>query len=251
MFVIAHVSDPHVDGSAERAERVARVTRYLRGLTRPVDVVLLCGDIVDSGRREDYEEVLALFAGTAPVLALPGNHDDPSALSAALGDEAGASSDSPHRCVVLGGVRFVLLDTTVPGEVGGALGAEGLSWLDRTLADPGAGATPTVVATHHPPVPVGHPFVDGVALADSAPFGEVLSRHPAVVAVLVGHAHTAGASTVAGVPVLLGPGVASTLVLPFESRPGDDAVVTSEAPPALALHLLTGRHLTTHFRVLG
>jgi 3',5'-cyclic-AMP phosphodiesterase len=55
------------------------------------------------------------------------------------------------------------------------------------------------------------------------------------------------ASTFAGRPLLVAPGVVSTSVLPFEnSTPVDFGL-----PPAIAFHMLAGdRGLTTHFRSL-
>jgi 3',5'-cyclic-AMP phosphodiesterase len=75
----------------------------------------------------------------------------------------------------------------------------------------------------------------------------VLDRHPRVVAVLCGHAHTAAASTFAGRPLLVAPGVVSTLRLPWENADTMDRTM----PPALAFHILdeAGR-LTTHYRML-
>ena len=56
MFVIAHLSDPHLDGSAEARDRLRRVTSYLKGFSRPVDVVLATGDLADHGLPAEYEE---------------------------------------------------------------------------------------------------------------------------------------------------------------------------------------------------
>jgi hypothetical protein len=74
----------------------------------------------------------------------------------------------------------------------------------------------------------------------------VLDRHPGTVAVLCGHAHTAAATTFAGRPCHVAPGVVSTLRLPAE-RAGD---LDYTLPPAVALHVLDGGRLTTHYRVV-
>ena len=72
-------------------------------------------------------------------------------------------------------------------------------------------------------------------------------KHPHVIATLVGHAHTACATTFAGRPLLIGGGCASTVPLDNEPYP----VVWEAGPPTLAFHLLhdDGR-LTTHWRAL-
>ena len=74
----------------------------------------------------------------------------------------------------------------------------------------------------------------------------MLADHPQVLAVLVGHAHTAATGVFAGRPLVVAPGVVSTLRLPPEHR--DD--LDYELPPGVALHFLDGGRLTTHFRVL-
>jgi Icc protein len=76
----------------------------------------------------------------------------------------------------------------------------------------------------------------------------VLHRHPQVVAVLCGHAHTPAATTFAGRPLLAAPGVVSTLRFPWE--PGD-AVLDHDLPPALAYHVIDDdRGVTTHYRAV-
>jgi hypothetical protein len=65
------------------------------------------------------------------------------------------------------------------------------------------------------------------------------------VAVLCGHAHTAAATTFAGRPLLVAPGVVSTIRLPGQDGP----VADHEAPPGVAFHTLDDeRRLTTHYR---
>ena len=62
----------------------------------------------------------------------------------------------------------------------------------------------------------------------------VLMKHPHVIATLVGHAHTACATTFAGRPLLIGGGCASTVPLDSEPYP----VIWEAGPPTLAFHLL-------------
>lgn len=245
MLVLAHVSDIHLDGTQVRNERASRVMRYLDSLTTPVDAILLTGDIADHGLREEYDEARKLLAGTSPVLPCPGNHDERSAYrSAFLGVEP--STDPINEVHHVGGVVLAMCDSTIPGEAGGYLCDETLHWLDQALQDAGRDV-PALVCFHHPPVTLAIPYVDGIRLAGEHRLAEVLARHDSVVAVLCGHAHTAAASTFAGLPLLVAPGVVSTLSLPWEPRDTIDYTL----PPAIAFHVLDDAHrLTTHYRVL-
>ena len=146
----------------------------------------------------------------------------------------------------MGGVLLAMCDSTIPGEAGGFLADETLAWLDDALREAGDDV-PALVCFHHPPVTLALPYVDGIRLAGEHRLAEVLGRHTNVVAVLCGHAHTAAASTFAGLPLLVAPGVVSTLTLPWEPRDTLDYTL----PPAVAFHVLDDeRRLTTHYRVV-
>src|SRR5580693_2625588 len=60
MLVVAHVSDVHIDGSEDRDRRLRAVMGYLASLRRPVDVVLVTGDIADHGLAAEYERACGL-----------------------------------------------------------------------------------------------------------------------------------------------------------------------------------------------
>jgi hypothetical protein len=92
---------------------------------------------------------------------------------------------------------------------------------------------------------VHHPLPDAEPLHRPDDLAALLADRPEVVGVLVGHAHTAAASTFAGRPLLAAPAVVWTLRLPWE---GDEYADQSQ-PPGLAFHVLDDdRRLTTHFR---
>ncbi len=249
-LVLAHLSDPHVDGTADRADRLRRTLAQATTGRRPADVVLLTGDVADTGQPAQYAAAARLLADSpVPVLAVPGNHDERAAFAAGLparigggGPAAGDGSGPGHRVEQVAGATFVLLDSTIPGEDGGRLDTDSLAWLAATLDAAGAGDADTrvFVVLHHPPVALGNPSLDAIALADPAAFARVLAGHRGVVAVLAGHAHTAAVTRVGEVPLLLAPGIASTFRLPWEPAPDGSGLVDSSAPPGFAFHVLDG-----------
>jgi 3',5'-cyclic AMP phosphodiesterase CpdA len=247
MVVLAQVSDFHFDGGDERRARAQRVMDYLAVLPRPVDAVLVTGDVADHGAVEEYQEARRMLRAPAPVLLCPGNHDRRTGFRRVLlGDPDGG--DGPVNQVhQLDGVTVLLCDSTVPGSDGGRLDDETVAWLEDTLA--AAPDQPALVAMHHPPVALGIPFVDAIRQAQAHRLEAVLARHRQVVAVLCGHAHTAASTWFAGRQLLVAPGVASTALLPVERPAGD--VLDDGAPASVAFHLLDDDRLTTHFRVVG
>jgi 3',5'-cyclic-AMP phosphodiesterase len=253
MIVFAQVSDLHLDGGEHSTERAERVMRYLNDLPVPLDAVLVTGDIADHGLPEEYEQASKLLSSPYPVLTCPGNHDVRSAYREVLLGKGGG--DSPiNRTHRVGEALFALCDSTIPGRNDGTLADETITWLDAVLS--GEPDAPTFICFHHPPVVLHNPLVDDIRLGGPAPLAEVIARHPQVIAILCGHAHTAAASTFAGRPVLVAPGVVSTGRMPWEhpaipGATGVAAVADYRLPPALAFHVLDGdRRLTTHYRVV-
>ena len=247
MVLLGQVSDLHIDGSAEREARTRRVMGYLAGLPRPVDAVLVTGDVADHGQPAEYEVARGLLGGPAPVLVCPGNHDRRAGFRRVLLGELDGGEGPVNQVRRLDGVTVLLCDSSVPGEDGGWLDDETIAWLDAALA--AAPDQPVLVAMHHPPLPLGVPFVDEIRQAGGDRLADVVRRHDQVVAVLCGHAHTAASTWFAGRQLLVAPGVASTLLLPAERPTG--GALDGDAPAAIAFHLLDGGRLTTHFRVVG
>lgn len=245
MLVLAHISDPHIDLSERNTARAAAVLRYLDGLPGSVDLVLVTGDIADNGLPEEYRAAAAVLAGRHPHVVCPGNHDSRGPFGAVLlGQDTG---DRPiNRVHRVADAVFLLCDSTIPGEPGGYLADETLAWLDDAL---GALAPDdrAFVCFHHPPLALGLPYVDAIRQTGADRLAEVLLRHDTVVAVLCGHAHTGAATTFAGLPLLVAPGIVSTLTLPWEGT----EIVDYDLPPAVAFHLIDDdRRITTHYRVV-
>lgn len=239
MTVIAQLSDLHLDGGEHSLERARRVMGHLNAM--PLDAVLVTGDIADHGDPAEYAQAREVLESPHPVLMCPGNHDAREPYRAGLLGEAptGVPIDRVER---VAGVLFAMCDSTVPGEPHGLLADRTLAWLDGVLGEAPAG--PAIVCMHHPPVPLGIPYVDEIRLLGAEGLAGLLARHPQVVAVLTGHAHTPAATTFAGRPLVVAPGVVSTLRLPAEAV----EVIDPAAPPGAALHVLDGGRLTTHFR---
>jgi 3',5'-cyclic-AMP phosphodiesterase len=243
--LLGHISDLHLDGSERATRRVTQVMDYVRALPRPIDALLVTGDIADHGAESEYEEAARLLAAPFPVLTCPGNHDArPAYRKALLGEAPG---DEPiNRVHHIAGAAILTCDATIRGRNEGRLDDRTLAWIDTALTEL-PGDTPALIAFHQPPVPLHDPMLDTMLLQEPERLAGLLDAHPRVVAVLAGHAHTAAASTFAGRPLLVGPAVTWTLRLPWES----DDPMGRDLPPGLAFHVLgDDRRLTTHYRVV-
>lgn len=240
--VIAHVSDIHIDAEPRAAERARRVFEHLDALPADLDLVLLTGDVADHGLDAEYETVREVTRTRHPLLTCPGNHDDREAFRRSLlGVPASAEPvDQIHRTD-----RFVLAlcDSSIPGRDDGFLADTTLEWLAAEL-DATPDDVPVLIGFHHPPVELHVPYVDGIRQFGEERLAEVVAGRPNVVAFLAGHAHTAASTTFAGLPLLVAPGVVSTVPLPWEGRR-----LHMDQPPSLAFHFIDEQHrITTHYR---
>jgi 3',5'-cyclic AMP phosphodiesterase CpdA len=246
------VSDTHLGNDVQDpSERLAVVMDHLLAMSPPPDVLVVTGDVADHGLGPEYAEARAwLERWPGPVAVCPGNHDVRTAFVEGLGISARSVVDAA------GGYRFVMLDSLIDAVAGervdeGRLGEDQLAWLDARLGESDA---PAFVCLHHPPTTIGLELMDPILLLDGEALAAVLDHHPHVVATLVGHAHTMGATTFAGRPLLIGGGVVSTVTTDAEQLP----VLWYAAPPSLALHLLDEAEpasgsvprMTTHWRAL-
>ncbi|TDC99825.1 phosphodiesterase [Nonomuraea deserti] len=248
MIVIAHVSDIHIGATPAAVARADRVMRYLDALPYDLDAVLVTGDIADHGLAEEYEQAGKLLTSRHPVLTGPGNHDVRAEFRRVLLGEAEPSPGPVNQVLRTDRAIYAMCDSSIPGENAGRLEDETITWLEGVLdgAD-----RPVFVAFHHPPVTLQSPPIDGIRLHRPGRLEEVLAGRADVPAVLVGHAHMPAATTFAGRPLLVAPGVVSTVRLPWEGGTTFDNCIDHDLPPALAFHVLDGEgRMTTHYRLV-
>jgi Icc-related predicted phosphoesterase len=142
-----------------------------------------------------------------------------------------------------------LLDVTVPGHGYGQVTDSILAWLTHQL-DALSGDERAVLVMHQPPTPLYHAAVDGLFLRNSEAL-EVISRHEQIVAVLCGHTHAALATTFAGKPLVIAPGIRSAGVLSQEIRGPGFLLTTDDVPPGYAMHVLQENRFSSQFRTLA
>ncbi|HAN45625.1 MAG TPA: phosphodiesterase [Cyanobacteria bacterium UBA8156] len=188
MFWLAHLTDLHLfDDPAQRLRGVCTEETFDRVLatvvSRQPDALVLTGDLTQDGGAIAYARLRAKLQATGiPAYCLPGNHDSPEAMEQHLRGEGVFLQGTGW-----GSWQLVLLDSTVPGQVGGCLSPSTLDFLRRSLAE-GPWA---VVALHHPACAVGTDWMDVLGLVNAADFWQVCQGQAATRLVLQGHAHQA------------------------------------------------------------
>lgn len=185
-------SDTHLTTLFDRVDRSGH---------RP-DAIVFTGDLADTGHPQAYARLRVLVEDRAErlgaqVIWVMGNHDRRPEFRAGLLD--GAPTEEPVDAVHdVGGLRVVVLDSTVPGEHHGELSQSQLDWLRDVLDEPAPHGT--LIAVHHPPIPSSLDVMQYVELADQHEFESVIVGTD-VRGLLSGHLHYSTISMFGGVPV--------------------------------------------------
>jgi Icc protein len=238
--VVAQMTDTHLRPPGDQTYGID-TGRALRNAVAtitnspvPVDVVVATGDLADHGDVDEYayfEKCIAPIR--APVHAIPGNHDNGSRLSEMMAGKAGRMQAAEFCYAAdVGPLRLVMLDTTVTGADHGSLGAARLAWLEKALS--ARTTQPTLLAMHHPPFRTGIPRMDAINLREGNVLGDLLGRHPQVIAIVCGHVHRSIFTAFADRPASIAPSPAYAVRLDFDD-PGEIRVAVES--PNLHLHV--------------
>ena len=251
-MLIAQVTDTHIvapgklaNGRVDTAAMLRACVDSVRALTVPPDLLVLTGDLVDAGAADEYAHLKSLLAPLSlPTLVIAGNHDSRDGLRAAF--PGLPASGFVHYVHDAGPLRFVALDTLVPGDARGELCSSRLDWLEATLAaEP---ARPTVVLMHHPPFVTGIGFMDDMGLSGREAFAAIVARHPQVQLILCGHLHRPIHTLVGGRRALTCPSPAHQIPLDLREEPFEGF---DFEPPGFMLHRWTGDGFVTHQQPVG
>jgi Icc protein len=223
---LLQLSDPHLFASPQGTLRGVRTLASLQEVlvhasARPsqFDAVLCCGDIVND-EPEGYAHFARLLSGLGkPVYCVPGNHDEPLRMRAAL-------SRPPFVVgghVDLGAWRLVLVDSCVSGQAGGRISQSELAALDAAL---GGSDRYAMICVHHHPVSMASRWLDAVGIENADEFFQVLDAHPRVRAICWGHVHQCFDERRRGVRLLATPSTCGQFL------PLSDVFATDNRPPA-------------------
>lgn len=203
---VVQLTDTHLFRETDGTQKGVNTHATLRAVVADVaarhgdfDALLLTGDLSQDETQESYELLAQTLAPirTAPVYAIPGNHDNLEHMRSGLAYDDFHLLEDLH----IGAWRFAMLNSQVPGRVHGELGAGQLGGLAGSLD--GADAH-VIVALHHPPVTVDSAWLDASRCLDGEDLLGVLARPP-VHAVVCGHVHQVFESTRDGIAILTTP----------------------------------------------
>lgn len=217
-MLIAHISDSHIGfdpgrmaGHIDPVAALRCALAHVRSLAPAPEVLLLTGDLADSGREQDYQTVATLLREELPatggprVLAVPGNHDLREPALRVLAATMPRAADAPPGLICLhvehGGLHLIGLDTVAPGAMHGELDDSQLDWLQRTLRR--CAGQPALIFMHHPPLITGLAAMDARGLLRGrAELARLVAEHGRVQLIACGHIHRPLAGLLGGAPLV-------------------------------------------------
>lgn len=258
-MLIAQITDVHLgfdpdDPNERNRRRLDEVLRTLTAMNPQPDLLLMTGDLADTGDDDVQYTRLREATGSLPFPVYPmiGNHDDRVAFRRTF-PEFVQSNGFVQYAIEDYPVRILALDTLVEIRHGGGFCEARAAWMRKCLDE--QPKRPTLIALHHPPVETG---LSWMSESPDAPWmkrlEEVVSGHTNIVALVAGHLHrpmvTRFAGTILAVCAASAPQLALDLGTIDQDRPDERPMILDD-PPAFALHKWTGRRLVTHFGTAG
>jgi Icc protein len=233
---VVHLSDFHVTadetfrlkGDDPRAGLTAVMGRVLAD---EPDLLLVGGDVSHDASQESYDFVGRVFEPvTCPIVATPGNHDDPTLLEDLFGDSRSRATD----LLADEGVLLRVFNSQILGREDGRI-AGGV----RRIA--GAGEL-ELVLLHHDLVQLGAGGRPGMA-EPTAELAAVLGLgRPTLV--LTGHRHTASDVSIGSMRILGAPATSTQ----FEFVDGEPRRAVQSAPAFRVIDLEDAAVVSTTIR---
>jgi len=252
-MIIAQITDLHIgfDGEDNPCPNMARlktVLKQIKNMTAQPDLLLITGDLVESGEDWAYELLRKQLAKVSvPYFMAMGNHDNRDAFAEIFPDSV-FNDGFLQYTIEDWPLRIIMLDTLEPERHGGSFCERRAKWLSKTLAE--QPDRPTLIALHHPPIESGIPWMTA---QDDAPWvmrlNQVIGAHDNVVHVISGHIHRTIFKRFAGTTLSVSRAVAPQVTLNLAGLDPDipdDRVLLEDAAAGYCLHQWDGRHLTTH-----
>ncbi len=207
----------------------------------PVDLILVTGDLIHDASAVGYQRLKDhLHSLDTPAYCIPGNHDRNPVMEQNICSTK-ISTDIASRH---GDWALIMLDSTVPGKVGGHLNEYQLSQLKSGLDD--HQDCHILVALHHHPVSLNSEWIDQISLDNPEDLFSILDQHPNVRGLLWGHAHQLYDGERNGVKLMGSP----STCIQFKAR--QDKFGIDQAPPGLRwLALLPDGTINTGIEYLG
>jgi Icc protein len=192
---IVQVTDAHLYRDSDGVLAGVPTWKTFRAVLRQIerqhgdfDYLILTGDLAQDEELETYlmlREELGDWLERCRII--PGNHDDPANLRKAFPDLFSQDGGPLTFALSTGDWKIIGLDSHLPGETKGRVGANQLQWLrDELKMEP---STPTLLFVHHPPVAINVDWLDEIGLDGASGLVNLIAASPQIKVICAGHVH--------------------------------------------------------------
>ncbi|EJF91031.1 metallophosphoesterase [Bartonella tamiae] len=178
------------------------------------EFIVVSGDLTNRGDDVSYQRLRYFFASydlPMPVYFALGNHDKRDGFYKAMLDRENNLEQPYYYDVVQSGIHLIVLDSSVPGKIGGALEPEQFEWLQIRL-DAHA-HLPKLIMVHHAPA-LDEDCKDNewesLTIEDTKRLKTMLQGYN-IAGILSGHIHYDRVSTWYNIPIVVGIGMHTAL----------------------------------------
>ncbi len=152
------------------------------------DYLILTGDLAQD---EEFDTYMMLREALGDWLErcriIPGNHDNPANLRKAFPELFSQDAGPLTFALPAGDWKIIGLDSHLPGETKGRVGANQLQWLkDQLRMDP---STRILLFVHHPPIAINVDWLDKIGLDGAADLVNLIKTSPQIKVICAGHVH--------------------------------------------------------------
>lgn len=251
-MLIAQITDSHIvaegeywlnEPSTQTSERLRKAVSYLNQLRPLPDVILITGDISDTGTKASYEHFKELLKPLQiPFYLIPGNHDCRSKLIQAFSESVYMPKEGfIHYVIDDYPVCLIGLDTHMIGKNCGNICEERFAWLKKVM---NRSDKPTLIFMHHPPTKIGHKLLDSSHCSVPQNFEEFIKSQSQLLGIITGHCHHFYLTSYGNKPCFIAPSIAPRH---YFANSQDEYVTALELQePAITLHQWHSERLTSH-----
>jgi len=241
---IVQITDTHLGAEPntplvgmDTDDSLGAVLELVRARSANPNLLIATGDLSDRGALDAY---FRLRNYTRDICEhqfwLLGNHDHAETLRKSAEENVNLLRND----IRIGSWQILMLNSQIPGEVGGRLGPRQQAILEQGLEHAAEAGLNTLVCLHHQPQPVGSAWIDSQAVRDADEMFETLVRYKGVKGVLWGHVHQEVDYLYEGVRMLATP----STCIQF-AKHSDDFKIDDLPPGYRSLRLLPSGEIET------
>ncbi|HWU18328.1 MAG TPA: metallophosphoesterase [Devosia sp.] len=207
-----HIGNPEVQDDhlySDTATTLTKILAEVKTLVPQPRFIVASGDLTNRGDAGSYEQLKRIIAESGldmPILYALGNHDRRDGFyPVMLGQTENVDVPYDHSRVI-DGIHVIVLDSSVPGKVGGHFEPGQLDWLKSELDQ--HGELPKLLVMHHAPaLDTDRPDMEweSLTIADTEALRDAVDGYD-VIGILSGHIHFDRVSNWYGIPVVVGIG---------------------------------------------